>query len=304
MNRDELRQLRLRKFDNISSNNNNDDDNNQTISTTSTNSDDNNNHNSDDNNSDNTRINSMEITLSSRQYKDIMDILFTSGGSTLEDMVRWYEQGFEFYDIPSFGLKQSKGGPCGILATVQAEMILEIQKDYNDLPSLSQEAVQKYLVLAITNILIRASSNGIIYLVSPSSSSSSSSSLLTVSSNENDIIIYKYNTVNNIDSIRSFILTSLISSLSSKSGSMLFLLSLVLTRGIDNIRNEDMDMDSTLIGQFGHCNQELINLLLTGRATSNVMDGNIPLGDSGMLIHHHHHHHYYYYYHHHYYYYY
>jgi hypothetical protein len=34
-----------------------------------------------------------------------------------------------------------------------------------------------------------------------------------------------------------------------------------------------------VIGQFGHCNQDLINLLLTGRATSNVFDGEMSLGD-------------------------
>ena len=32
---------------------------------------------------------------------------------------------------------------------------------------------------------------------------------------------------------------------------------------------------SAVIGQFGHCNQDLLNLLLTGRATSNVMDGQV-----------------------------
>ena len=36
----------------------------------------------------------------------------------------------------------------------------------------------------------------------------------------------------------------------------------------------------TVIGQFGHCNQELINLLLTGRATSNVFDGELSMGGS------------------------
>ena len=39
-----------------------------------------------------------------------------------------------------------------------------------------------------------------------------------------------------------------------------------------------------MIGQFGHCNQDLLNLLLTGRATSNVMDGEVPLGDSGLVV--------------------
>lgn len=42
--------------------------------------------------------------------------------------------------------------------------------------------------------------------------------------------------------------------------------------------------ESTLLSHFGHCTQDLVNLLLTGRATSNVMDGDIALGDSGLMI--------------------
>lgn len=41
---------------------------------------------------------------------------------------------------------------------------------------------------------------------------------------------------------------------------------------------------AAVIGQYGHCNQELINLLLTGRATSNVIDGEMELGDSGLRL--------------------
>jgi hypothetical protein len=39
-----------------------------------------------------------------------------------------------------------------------------------------------------------------------------------------------------------------------------------------------------VIGQFGHCNQEVINLLLTGKATSNTFDGEIPLGEGSMFV--------------------
>jgi hypothetical protein len=35
-----------------------------------------------------------------------------------------------------------------------------------------------------------------------------------------------------------------------------------------------------VIGNFGHCTQELLNLLLVGQASSNVFDGSVPLGDS------------------------
>lgn len=36
----------------------------------------------------------------------------------------------------------------------------------------------------------------------------------------------------------------------------------------------------TVVGLYGHCSQELMNLLLTGRASSNVFDGNVSLTDS------------------------
>jgi hypothetical protein len=39
-----------------------------------------------------------------------------------------------------------------------------------------------------------------------------------------------------------------------------------------------------VIGQFGHCNQDMLNLLLTGQATSNVIDGELQLGDSGLRV--------------------
>ena len=53
---------------------------------------------------------------------------------------------------------------------------------------------------------------------------------------------------------------------SSTSGVIYFLLSLVLTRGIDKLKS-DMDADmsgNTLIGRFGNGTQELINLFVNG----------------------------------------
>ena len=44
------------------------------------------------------------------------------------------------------------------------------------------------------------------------------------------------------------------------------------------------DSGATLVGQFGHCNQELLNLLLSGSATSNVFDGTVPMGNTGLTL--------------------
>lgn len=70
----------------------------------------------------------------------------------------------------------------------------------------------------------------------------------------------------------------------SMSGCILLTLSLVLTRGIEAVASDMDDSGNGLIGNFGHCNQELVNLLLSGRAVSNVFDGTRPMGDSGLVL--------------------
>lgn len=53
----------------------------------------------------------------------------------------------------------------------------------------------------------------------------------------------------------------------------------VMTKGIEQVWS-DMDMpDNPLIGHHGHCTQELVNLFITGRATSNIFDGVTKLDD-------------------------
>lgn len=59
--------------------------------------------------------------------------------------------------------------------------------------------------------------------------------------------------------------------------------SVITTKGII-LYHVKSYLSPAVIGQFGHCNQDLINLLLTGRATSNVMDGEVQLGDSGLTV--------------------
>ena len=59
--------------------------------------------------------------------------------------------------------------------------------------------------------------------------------------------------------------------------------SLLLSRTPDIVR-EDMDEPGSLTAEFGHGTQELMNLLLSGRAVSQVFDGVKPLGDSGLVL--------------------
>ncbi|GLE03073.1 hypothetical protein PINS_up011952 [Pythium insidiosum] len=70
----------------------------------------------------------------------------------------------------------------------------------------------------------------------------------------------------------------------SQRGVVHFMLSVLLTKGVTTIRDEMDDRDGALTGQFGHCSQELLNLLLTGIASSNVFDGTVPMGDTGLVL--------------------
>jgi hypothetical protein len=65
-------------------------------------------------------------------------------------------------------------------------------------------------------------------------------------------------------------------------GVLLFVTSLALSRGIPNVQGDMDDFTAKLTSNFGHCSQELINLLLTGQAVSNVFDH--TLRPSGELI--------------------
>jgi len=57
-------------------------------------------------------------------------------------------------------------------------------------------------------------------------------------------------------------------------GVLLFLYSVLLTRGVANIRSDaDSGVEVCMIGAHGYCTQEAVNLMLTGCASSNVFDG-------------------------------
>ena len=53
----------------------------------------------------------------------------------------------------------------------------------------------------------------------------------------------------------------------SPGGVMYLVMSLVESRGIDRIKNDFDDPNTTITAQFGHSSQELMNLLLTGQVS-------------------------------------
>jgi len=217
--------------------------------------------------------------LSPENLDAIKNRMYIGGGATDEDILRWYNQGFQFSDCLPYGLKQGQGGPCGILAVVTAELLSYVLFGnstqnicVSSLPSLSVEEIDTLFASALASILTRAAAGGKICLVD---STSSELSPFTPSS---DFMIHDFNSE---EDATSFILKRL-EIFKSNAGCILFLMALMLSRGLERIAT-DMDIESnTLIGPFGYCTQELLNLSLTGESSSNVMDGNISM--HGMTV--------------------
>ncbi|KAG6478154.1 hypothetical protein ZIOFF_061586 [Zingiber officinale] len=70
----------------------------------------------------------------------------------------------------------------------------------------------------------------------------------------------------------------------SRMGAMLFLISALLSRGLESIQADRDDPSQPLVtAPFGHASQEIVNLLICGEAVSNVFDGRMDVGD-GLFV--------------------
>eukprot|EP01041_Mallomonas_annulata_P008984 gene8984-18593_t len=192
-----------------------------------------------------------------------------------DDLNRWYLQGFTICSSISYGLRQVHGGPCGILASVQAELLREVlfhnnvSKGLRDIPVISKDDFNVYLTMALTKILFRASASGNVHIVV-------ANSILHTSDSYKGLLVKTFSSEETLQ----LFLKNNIFMFEFPSGCILFLLSLILTRQVDVIKTDMDDSTNSLLAQYGHCTQELVNLLLTGRATSNVFNGHISTGGS------------------------
>ena len=203
---------------------------------------------------------------------NLQDRIWKGGGAGEEDMMRWYDQGFVFGDSPNFGLRQTcGGGPCGVLAAVTCEMVKVLLYSKNghmnqnggdimqppptvheSLPTFTQDEVYDAFSIACVAILFRASTGGSITLVDCPDPRTYPD--LALYSPSNDLIVHTFAQTNQaISFIRQRVGQDQL--FGSRCGCILFVMSLLLTRGLPGVIN-DMDVESnTMIGPFGHCNQ-------------------------------------------------
>ncbi len=165
-------------------------------------------------------------------YDELMKVVYLGGEATEEDLLRWNFDGFCFCINPSFVLKQGHGGPCGILAVVQAELIAtlfftdDLQPKYVQLPAiLPHTELQGALIRALSVVLFRASTNDSVTVIT-TVKGSDNPNIPLLYWNTSDLITTTFHSLHEVQDH----LSKNISAFEDSCGCLIFLLSLVMTR--------------------------------------------------------------------------
>eukprot|EP01054_Gregarina_sp_Poly1_P002587 Gregarina_sp_Poly_1__2586@NODE_16_length_22882_cov_82_653956_g14_i0_p3_GENE_NODE_16_length_22882_cov_82_653956_g14_i0NODE_16_length_22882_cov_82_653956_g14_i0_p3_ORF_typecomplete_len672_score96_33DUF4205/PF13898_6/9_1e59ADSL_C/PF10397_9/0_35UIM/PF02809_20/1_2UIM/PF02809_20/4_3e02_NODE_16_length_22882_cov_82_653956_g14_i025544569 len=233
------------------------------------------------------------------------------------DMLRWLRHPLMFTNTAEmpWALVQFSGGPCGVLATLQSYIIRALFFDqpgmYENLASSDKLGAFKFF--PSKNTLRRALAESVAFSIAQASSDkpyklcwvvpkpmgrfesylslNDLSAVGTVQSYDSDIdektelldsvriLVREFDTLSELTEFI-YIHATILFSAPRVPGCLNLVLSLVMSRKPHILRIDDFEdeLDRTLLGMFGQCNQELVNLMLIGRGTSNLFDGDRILG--------------------------
>ncbi|KAL4635371.1 protein FAM188B isoform X2 [Arapaima gigas] len=228
--------------------------------------------------------------VSQKMATTLKEVLFGSPLSCFSN--EWKAQSFTFSDIRElrYGIIQKKGGPCGVLASVQARVLQKLL--FEDASSASDherlqpsEALRsRCLLLALAEILWRAGGN--------------KRAAVAVSSGKKHFIpVGRYKTegvletiticnVENMEDLKALLDQHIKQFESGPFGCILFTISAILSRSVERVRADFDVPTNSLIGAHGYCTQEVVNLLLVGQALSNVFNDDFELssGDGSKTV--------------------
>uniref|UniRef100_A0AAX7URU2 Ubiquitin carboxyl-terminal hydrolase MINDY n=1 Tax=Astatotilapia calliptera TaxID=8154 RepID=A0AAX7URU2_ASTCA len=241
--------------------------------------------------------------------KDVVDLVWgrPSSGVSVSIFRRW-AQGFVFSESELTALEQFEGGPCAVIAPVQAFLLKNVlfSRESSNWRQMSEEEQKMALCSTLSEILesVCSSTSTGFCLVTWAKGQSPHTSTQTITQAQSQTqdmpepassqppqeqqptalaaeelgfeqfhsVLHK-RTVMSVAHLREEVL-SLYHTWRGCCGVLLFLYSVILTKGIENIRNEIQDTMEPLIDPVhGHGSQSLVNLLITGHAVSNVWDG-------------------------------
>uniref|UniRef100_A0A6N2KPB8 ubiquitinyl hydrolase 1 n=1 Tax=Salix viminalis TaxID=40686 RepID=A0A6N2KPB8_SALVM len=261
--------------------------------------------------------------LSSEEVNQLFSMVFGSGVSK-DILAQWSNQGIRFSPDPetSMGLVQHEGGPCGVLATLQAFVLKyllffpnEIGKvtsnasqnlgpgrlsigqyaTSDNFDSLTEDAKARALVKSMGEILFMCGDNkraviATLNVVRLDTKGFANNEIVAKSLEGLSIeSAFDLQKILRIDTHTSHASASqklhkALPDFQSRMGALLFLISALLSRGLDSIQADRDDPSLPLVtAPFGHASQEIVNLLLCGQAVPNVFDGRMDLG-GGMFL--------------------
>ncbi|XP_063680567.1 probable ubiquitin carboxyl-terminal hydrolase MINDY-4 isoform X2 [Bolinopsis microptera] len=194
----------------------------------------------------------------------------------------WEQQSFTFNDKfeLEFGLVQHKGGPCGILAAVQALVIKHLMAHYYGNLSPSNAERQQVLTKVLASILWQAANydGGMkyAYVCYDSGRSKFQSSILYRKDGITEKLQFsRCSTLTATENCVQEFLPQFQSPMGK--GCILFLYSLILSRGVDAIKADLDEPGVALMANHGYCSQELVNLCMMGYSAQNVFNDVIDL---------------------------
>ncbi|KND00033.1 uncharacterized protein SPPG_04377 [Spizellomyces punctatus DAOM BR117] len=157
-----------------------------------------------------------------------------------------------------YGLVQTKGGPCGVLAGIQASLIKVLVERGRDVCRVSRKEAEEALWRGVAEVLWRAGGErfgrvvvGILQTPTPTPTPLNLT-LHTLTTLPNLTIFLIHHRPHHL---------------------LPLLYSLLLTHTPTLLQTEMDDPSTPLIATHGYCTQDLVNLILTGQAVSNVFNG-------------------------------
>ncbi len=204
------------------------------------------------------------------------EVLLGSKSASLPEP--WAQQGLGTRGATApYALKQHQGGPCGLLAAVQAHLLRQLRladvEHHLATPAVATDALVRALAEIIWGCRVGRSATVVVcsaQQLPPAREAAESLARTECSS---------------LDGVGAAVRAGLGAFCRPRGpGVAMLLYSVLLTRGIAMVR-QDADFATSLILPNGYCAQELVNLLLFGRATSNVFDGErFTGGDDGARL--------------------
>ncbi|XP_014239268.1 ubiquitin carboxyl-terminal hydrolase MINDY-3 homolog [Cimex lectularius] len=204
------------------------------------------------------------------------------GNEVKEDVFQRWKQGFRFSTDEPTALIQHEGGPCAVIAPVQAYIIKSLISDkkrkspnWNEVES---ECVGKLLIRALCEILGQAYDGNRFVLVQMSDSILDEETTKTPPSpdakkpKDHSYFHSQLRTLSfeSPEEVEAYYLER-IDMLGETFGVLLFLYSVLCTKGIEALHTEAIDPSETFIdSEFGYGSQSLINLMITGKAVAHV----------------------------------